>query len=56
MATANALRLLTLLMLVPLASGCGGGDTTTDRVAGLSPDEILRQSAAAAAGLTAMMP
>lgn len=39
--------------LMALASGCGGGDMTTDRVAGLSPGEILRQSAAAAAGLTA---
>ncbi len=35
-----------------LVAGCGGG-TTNDRVTGLTPDEILRQSSAAAATLTA---
>ena len=35
-----------------LVLGCGGG-TTTDRVKGLTPSEILRQSTAAAAGQTA---
>ena len=35
-----------------LVSGCGGG-TTKDRVKGLAPSEILRQSTAAAAGLSA---
>ena len=35
-----------------LVSGCGGG-TTNDRVTGLTPDEILRQSATATASLTA---
>lgn len=45
--------MIALGAFVALVSGCGGGNETTDRVAGLSPDEILRQSAAAAAGLTA---
>ena len=35
-----------------LVSGCGGG-TTKDRVQGLAPSEILRQSTTAAAGLSA---
>ena len=42
-----------LSAVIALGSGCGGGDDTTDRVAGLTPAEILRQSAAAADGLTA---
>ncbi len=44
---------VTLGACLALVSGCGGGGTTKDRVTGLTPTEILRQSATAAAGLTA---
>jgi hypothetical protein len=41
-----------LSAVLTLAAGCGGNETT-DRVAGLTADEILSQSTAAAADLTA---
>lgn len=49
----RVLAVAALGALMALGSGCGGGGDTADRVAGLTPDEILRQSAEAAKGLTA---
>ena len=43
---------MVLTACIAVTAGCGGG-TTTDRVAGLSPDEILRQSATATDALDA---
>ncbi len=51
----SRLRTLGLIALAGgllATAGCGGGGST-DRVSGLTPDEILRQSSAAADGLTA---
>jgi len=51
----NRLRTLGLIAVAGgliATAGCGGGGST-DRVSGLTPDEILRQSSAAAAALRA---
>lgn len=52
MSPLRALGLIALAGGLIATAGCGGGGST-DRVSGLTPDEILRQSSAAADGLTA---
>ena len=53
MSRPRTLGLVALAVCLLVAGGCGGGGGSTDRVSGLTADEILRQSTAAADGLTA---
>jgi hypothetical protein len=52
MSRPRTLALAALAVALVAVAGCGGGGST-DRVSGLTADEILRQSTAAADGLTA---
>jgi hypothetical protein len=53
MSRLRSLALATLAVALLAVAGCGGGGSTDDRVSGLTAAEILRQSTAAADGLTA---